>query len=134
MKNIDKKSIINRMKSDAILIAKTFEANETDDLFQKLQDVNVIQVNATKNSSQYNKHFFRRYTLLLAGAAALVLVFMNFIEPKSSFNPDAKSILVQNSDLSNTQNSTSKVNADVLVAEKQALKQDLLYMTQVFSL
>ena len=134
MKNIDKKSIINRMKSDAILIAKTFEANETDDLFQKLQDVNVNQVNAKKNSNQYNKYFFRRYTLLLAGAAALVLVFMNFIEPKSSFNPDAKSILVQNSDLSNTQNSTSKVNADVLVAEKQALKQDLLYMTQVFSL
>jgi len=133
MKNLNQDIIIKRMQEDAQLIADNCNIDVSAELFNKLQDVEVKNIKSVQKVSQSPKYPFRNIVLPLMGVAALTLIVTNFVLPISSNKIQTNTLQSQGNDLSLAEINKTSVKINELT-EQQAIKQDALYIAQVFSL
>jgi len=139
MKNSEQDVIIHRIKKDAEITIKKCKIDVSESVFNKIRDINVIGKEKPTPPLLFGKNPFQNALLTLAGVAALALLVVSL--DKQSL-PSLSGSQIANNTKENHKQALQISHIDTLstsetkeaLVEVQTIKQDIAYISQVFSL
>ncbi len=133
MKILNQDMIIQRLKSDADLLGKNCEFDVKERVLNQLKDIEIIESPSSVNSP---KPMFKKILMPLVGAAVLALIASQLIFPVNTMDQTPSNLVSVDKShhlISNNQAVVEEKAANKL-AEKLAIKEDMLFIAQVFSM
>lgn len=124
MKNLDQDLIIQRIKNDAKTIAKTYQIDVSASVLKELQSTEIISIEKSSRLANTGSNMIQNALLTMVGVAALALLVTNLVLP------------ISNRAVPSTQKATqiAALIENQALKEKETLKADIVYISQVFSL
>ncbi len=126
MKTLNQDIIIQRIKSDANIIESFCSFDVQEDLLKALKNERIADVKS-------QQPLLQKIILPLAGVAALALIVANIKLPSVTNNLDIQTPLLKDKSTQVVKVDNGSVKIDHQL-EKNAMKEDILYLSQIFSM
>ncbi len=133
MKILNQDMIVQRLKSDANLLGKNCEFDVEERVLDQLKNIEIIDAHESVKSP---RPIFKKIMIPLVGAAVLALFASQFIFPINTMDQTPSNLVLIDSAPSLISNNQIVIEAKTVnkVAEKLAIKEDMLFIAQVFSM
>ena len=133
MKILNQDMMIQRLKSDADLLGKNCEFDVKERVLNQLKNIEIIE---SPSSIKTPKPMFKKIMIPLVGAAVLALIASQFIFPINTMDQTPSNLVLIDKPHGLTSNNQAVIEEKTVnqVDEKLAIKEDMLFIAQVFSM